>query len=1476
MDINRLKSILQFGSTSLSVTLDALESDALTQTLAPFMPDKILNLNSITKTDETAQTLSITGTGASAPFVSMKTTALFSLDEAGAVSLFITAEGQPGWTLGASFAPLGKTLLSTIKFQPSPTLYLSSYDVSAQIKTGMFFDATLASDSPLAAFGFLLGEAEPKVSGVIQMVEGIPDMILAGPTNPAADLDFFKLTNIQYELYSDARYNAGIYEWEADAYVGFSAGIEFKAQGQTYTITIMADVYDPARSVLFVVNLQDGLDAAMEELSALVNGIGLDIPTSDFQITNNIKLSDLKVMVNPGGAKKIEYITLGIQTIENWTLIEDLLTLEAIDVNFRIDMAGASKVSGVLSGLLGIGQTGTLELSANFDDFAFGGALRRGDPLNLTEVFAHFMKLNDPSLPEINLVNFDFFVQYSAGVYSGDIELQGNWEIPVGVTNLVIEDVKFSLNRMGTNAETQMSAQGVFGISDFQLVVKADYESVATGWTFEGSTGYGQQVPLGTLIGDLAKVFGVDSEMPAPVRNLTVENLHAKFNTKTKDFSFSCEAKFPIEDTLIDITVSIDLRNIAGNYTKNFGGQIKIGGLAFDLHFSQDNTSETFFASYSHPGVQQSIKIKTLVADVSSTLAEPIPESLEIEIKDVLFGFTKNATGSKFLFGLDLSTGISLSNLPLVGQEFPPEATVGVDDLQFLVASQLFTQVEASAFNNMIPYGVTKLPSSDLTQGLNVTAVLKFGESILPLSLPITSSTTTTTPPPVQPGVTSTDNAKWFNLQKSFGPVVFNRVGVQYQDSAVWFLLDAALSLSGLTLSLNGLALGSPVNKFEPEFDLRGLGINYQSGPLGVGGSFLRIPGDAAKGTSDEYDGTATLKTEQLTLSAIGSYTKLNGHPSLFLYAVLDYPLGGPSFFFVTGLSLGFGYNRSVVIPPIEQVAQFPLVAEAIAGTPAANVQSPPASGTGTSAQSKLASELQKIHLYIPPTVGEMFLAVGIKFTSFKLIDSFALLTVSVGKQFEIGVLGLSTLIVPTPVPGAPPVTPLAVVQMALRATFIPDEGFLGVDAQLTSASYVFSRACHLTGGFAFYCWFSGEHAGDFVQTLGGYHPNYVVPAHYPQVPRLGFNWRVNNELKLKGGVYFALTPSAVMAGGNLQATWESGDLKAWFNAGADFILSWKPYHYDARLYLDMGASYTFKVDMGVGTVRKKISVNVGAELHVWGPEFSGKAHIDLSVVSFDVKFGDDKSQQPKPIDWATFKSSFLPADDAVCAVSVKSGMVRTPEDDPTIDWVINPKEFSLVTNSVIPSKAAYAAGNEIEAGTYASAFGVASMGLKAKELVTSQTISITRSTGEAAEDLFEFIPILKDAPAGLWGEADASLKPKLNGQGFVKQTLAGFEVRPKQPAAPSETTDIACSLLQSEPEPVPDAYGWTEFAPFRAAALDDEQRRQTLSDTLTRAEVASVRDELLRALEVTTPVNVSEATAGAFLIPPQIESATT
>jgi hypothetical protein len=339
----------------------------------------------------------------------------------------------------------------------------------------------------------------------------------------------------------------------------------------------------------------------------------------------------------------------------------------------------------------------------------------------------------------------------------------------------------------------------------------------------------------------------------------------------------------------------------------------------------------------------------------------------------------------------------------------------------------------------------------------------------------------------------------------------------------------------------------------------------------------------------DEYDGLATVQAEGLRLAAIGSLKSVN-QTALFLYAVLDYPLGGPPFFYVTGLAAGFGLNQKLMMPAVDQVSTFPLVAAA---------KQPPTIPTDPgSAGPFIKNELQKLGAYLTLNIGQYFGCAGIEFTSFELLDSFVLISISFGREFELDLVGLSTLVVPPELPANEPA--LATVTLQIVGSFIPSEGVAIVQGRLTNDSHILDPNCHLTGGFAFATWFgTNAHAGDFVISLGGYHPDFQKPDHYPTVPRIGISWKISTELNVTGGLYFALTPRALMAGGAMKATFQTNldltiatvDVKAWFIMGADFIVYWKPFHYSAHLYVDIGIDVVIHF---LGT--HEISFDVGAD----------------------------------------------------------------------------------------------------------------------------------------------------------------------------------------------------------------------------------------------------------------------------------------
>jgi len=669
------------------------------------------------------------------------------------------------------------------------------------------------------------------------------------------------------------------------------------------------------------------------------------------------------------------------------------------------------------------------------------------------------------------------------------------------------------------------------------------------------------------------------------------------------------------------------------------------------------------------------------------------------------------------------------------------------------------------------------------------------------------------------------------------------------------------LSLQGLTV---GVSLARPTEL--PSFGLRGLGVSYKSGDVEVSGAFLADRATYQGVTYPAYSGKAVLRTPQFSLGAIGSYVQLPQGPSLFVYAFLDYPLGGPPMFFVRGLAAGFGYNRRFVAPALAAIPTFPLVVEAAGG------RNPNAS---------LADELQALREYLPPSVGDFFLAVGIRFTSFQMIDSVLLLSVSFGHRFELDLLGLSTLVLPSPDAASAGVTPIAEVQLALRATLIPEQGFFAVTAQLTQNSFLLSRACQLTGGFALAVWFGAEHNGDFVLSVGGYHPRFALPAHYPAVPRLGFTWQVSPQLSLKGSAYYAMTPAALMAGGSFSATWKDDAAQAWFDASMDFLIGWKPYHYQASLRVRVGASYTFSF-FGTHTIRFDVSAGVD----LWGPEFSGTAAIDLGVYSFTVAFGAGAPAAIAPISWAQFRQSFLPPAAELVTVVLQAGAVgadRTP-DRPAGGGgdlgVVNPLQLRLLTDAALPSRAgrsgpAAPAGRQatdrpLPTGTAAAAFGIAPLGLSAGTggVTSVHRIEIRLSDGTRMDDRFTFDPVTKNLPSAMWGDR---LQPSLNGPAVVPALLTGYTVRPLPPLEPADPPSLSRAALAPTALSVQDdAFGWVGWQPFVPSGDDPARREQVIADTVTAAGPSAARAALAAVLlGAGVPIDLTGFDPGDFLAAP-------
>lgn len=1125
----------------------------------------------------------------------------------------------------------------------------------------------------------------------------------------------------------------------------------------------------------------DFLEVVEELFHAQVSGL----PT--------LVLTDLEVAAerHGKGATAIESMALSMDVAAGWTL--DGVAIALDDVSLNVAFAKPSPTaSWTLSeaGAQGTLQIGSLffSVTAQYDDaeksWTFTGGTVPDEVISMGDLLtdlAQALALAEPSdfLAPFNAVQVtSCYLQYRTGTGSSS-----TWQITVatdfksgqGFNSIVLDDIVLNFSRDGTG----------------------------TSFSFDATTPANAGQGLGTMLEYVSAQLGVAVLVPSCLTDngIVLKGLSASYNAATENVGFVCYLNFAA-NALVQLHIDVFAQTLNGVTTRDYdlGGSLIFnpGGadeFEFDLDLVKSGAQCDLVASL-HSSASSGIKLSSLVHAIAPDA--PGLDEFEIDIKDALFAHSGATAGApaRSLFAVDMGAAVNLSRLdglPLIGHEL---GSLGSCELAFQVvyATGAYTKDELAGINQMLGTTSFNFPAQDVpANSVAIATSMRAGDQVLVnLTVPVAADGQGNLSP-TGGGLTSTgsgasttggnDGITWIALNKAFGPLHLNRVGLAFDatNTAISGHLDGGVTAGPLTFDLLGLEVSVPlrgVEKFVPSFGLQGMGLNYQNGPVDIGGALLK---QTTAGLTS-FDGFVTISTESLEIGAVGSFAQMqDGAKSLFVYAVLGEPLGGPAFFFVTGLAAGFGYNRALLPPAIGDVQNFPLISEAMAPAP-----QPPA-GDASGVRDYIAQKLALMEQDIVPAQGEFFLAFGVKFTSFKLIEGFLLAVVQFGKEFRVDLLGLAN----ASLPPDDDTDPVAEAQLAILAHYIPSEGSIWVQGQLTANSFILSRNCLLTGGFALACWVSGEHSGEFVVSIGGYAPGYIVPAYYPAPPRVGFNWQVSDDLNVKGGGYFALVPHALMAGGALNATWNSGPVSAWFDIGYDFLIEWKPFHYAADIYVDLGAELTIHF---FGT--HHVSIDASADLQLWGPEFGGHAAVTVSVIGihfhFSIDFGASASTPP-PLKWEQFSTSFLPANDEEwLGVNIAGGLIRTVTgtlaDGSQVEvWIVKRDQLNVTTSSALP--VATAAFSLDGAPAAAPAIGPAIPGIAPMGVGTIATshhgISIAKVTGGgmspnpgAPSEQLKLVATAKKVPSAMWGHTRERPLNPAPGEDVV-DSVCGFSIVP-------------------------------------------------------------------------------------------------
>ena len=643
----------------------------------------------------------------------------------------------------------------------------------------------------------------------------------------------------------------------------------------------------------------------------------------------------------------------------------------------------------------------------------------------------------------------------------------------------------------------------------------------------------------------------------------------------------------------------------------------------------------------------------------------------------------------------------------------------------------------------------------------------------------------------------------WIVVQRQLGPIYVERIGFDSVEAngkvtRISLLFSGSVSLFGLTAAVDQLSLswngGDVLSISSWSADLMGLAVSADIAGASLAGGLLKSVDEHGVVS---YVGMLVGRFATYGLSVFGGYASdPEGHASFFVFGAVVGPIGGPPAFFITGLGGGLGINRGLVIPDdLSRFGDYPFIQ---ALDPAASVPDP-------------MDELKKLNIYFPHQPGNFWFAAGISFNSFALVDGVAVVAVSFGNGLEINLLGLARMALPRPG------VALVSIELALLARFSTVEGVFMMKAQLTDNSWLLYEDIRLTGGFAFAFWWKGPLSGQFVLSMGGYHPDFHRDG-YPDVPRLGLVWKVSDAIVMKGESYFALTSEALMAGTGVSVSVDFGWVWAKLEFGADGIVYFDPFFFDVSAYCRISAG----IDIDLGLFSISMSLTLGASIHVWGPDFAGEVTFEIGPCDVPISFGPQHQQPGVTISWADFVAKYLEDAGGGTARALSSitgrgtlptstgGAQGAPSADGSADLPFQVfAEFEISFTTTIPTTAFHiGAATRTVPATLSNGAG-AQMGLApmgAGNLVSTLAVTLSRRSGGTWVDVPEIAKLAANLiagqptadgsrtttdafPTGVWGPTkslDTAVKPIPSGDVLVTGNrvilVAGIDTKTQGP----------------------------------------------------------------------------------------------
>lgn len=872
----------------------------------------------------------------------------------------------------------------------------------------------------------------------------------------------------------------------------------------------------------------------------------------------------------------------------------------------------------------------------------------------------------------------------------------------------------------------QVGMDGILYIGGMAVKFLALYED--ENWMLSGEVEDQEGISFGAVLTGVAKEAGA-AEASALPADFQLIYAAVKILSKERSWALRCGGRLTVLGTELDMGLAVQVQTQGGERALSVVGTVTLLGVDFTCVFEkvQKQSAELFYIK-KEDGLALDLQELVRLFDANVTL--PVDVKLLMREVSVLH---LSSGGMVFQAVLGGELSLSLQKLPVIGGFLPERADFKVDAIKIGYVRMSGEGEQAAKVLAEAGYILTGNGLSDLPEQLaggffmEITADVG-GDKIAYLLGSKAQGKPTVMSERMLPGETGEESVslqkteaaqtsveKVFPINKKLGPLELHRITIMMSDGKLWFTPDVTVTMGCFLVDFTDVSMGISLADHTVSARVDGMGLSYQQPGLALAAAFRRANDETML---YRYDGILSVQASKLQLMGMGSYGKLkDGTVSFYLFLDASMRIMLQPSLTLTGIMAGAGINKSLRVPEITEIERFPLLA---GGRTAADI----------------LDDLNRN--WLVSQAGRDWLAVGVRFRVAELMDGKALLMANLGGELEFALLGLCELELPKNC-----AKPYLHIALQLRADLKPASGIFSVEIAVGKSSYLLCPDCHITGGAALYTWFApSEHQGDFVLTIGGYHPAFAVPAHYPKVDRVGIAWQVSREVSLKGEAYFALTPSCVMAGANLSVTYEKGNLKAWFMAWANLLIAWKPFHFLADIGVNLGVSYRLNLLF----CHKTLTVSIGGSLRLWGPPTGGRVEIHLWFITFTVGFGaaEDGADSNRELSFSEFRE-LLPQGDTL-QIHPTAGLENQPDSSV---WLVRGKDFRFTVESSVPANSITVGQNvhRVQGGP----IHIRPMNLT--DVDTGMEVRIThKETRRSAEQDFDMTEKRQRVAESLWG----------------------------------------------------------------------------------------------------------------------------